>query len=67
MTLAEQTRMVTLLTGNMREVHLSSLKPLLNSTNETVALGAFNLLTELALTREIKQIHLSLSQNNFAK
>jgi len=64
MTSSEQERMMEIVQGNMNEIHLASLQPLLSSENEAVAIGAFSLLAELEMSREIKKIHLNLSQSS---
>jgi len=64
MTSSEQERMMKIIQGNMNEIHLASLKPLLYSENEAVAISAFNLLAELEASLEIKKIHLNLSQSS---
>jgi len=63
----QQQQMMEIVQGNMSEVHLATLKPLLNSQNENVAITAFSLLSELELSREIKKIYLSLSHSSSSK
>ena len=63
----EQQRMMNIIQGNMSEVHLATLKPLLNSSDEAVAISAFSLLTELAIIREIKKLYLNLSHRSVSQ
>jgi len=64
MTNDEQQRMMEIIQGNMSEVHLATLKPLLNSEDEAVAISAFGLLSELEINREIKKLYLKLSHRS---